>query len=371
MKILVAPQELKGTLTAAQAAQAIATALTRTRPELELDVVPLADGGPGTVEAFLSSARGARQLTPVHDPLGRPVEAPWALLDDGTAVIEMATASGLGLVAEAERDPLSASSFGTGELVRAALDAGAKRILVGAGGSATNDGGVGAAVALGVRLFDARDGQLGQGPRELARLARLDLSGLDPRLGGVQLEAITDVRNPLCGPDGASLVYGPQKGADDETCELLDGLLARLAQTVTAQLGTRLDSASGSGAGGGLPFGLAALCGARISSGFEAISAVLKLFSRIQAADVVVTAEGRFDSQSAYFKGPFALARLARMQGKRVVIFAGEVAVGADRATFDEVVAVSPPGLSKEELSKQAYRLLEAAAAKWAGTISG
>jgi glycerate kinase len=279
MKLLVAPQEFKGSLTSAQAARAIASGIAEAKPEWVIDVAPLADGGPGTVEAFLSARRGQRKTTLVEDPLGRPVEAGWALLEDGTAIIEMAAASGLNLLAEAEYAPLAASSFGTGALVRAALDAGAARVLVGAGGSATTDGGAGAAMALGARLFDAKGLELPRTPGALARLARLDVSGVDPRLAQVPVQVITDVHNPLCGPEGAAQVYGPQKGADAETCELLDAGLARLAATVEAQLGKKLATLPGSGAGGGLGYGLAALCGATISSGFDAVAGALGLFA--------------------------------------------------------------------------------------------
>ena len=372
MKILIAPQEFKGALTSAQAAQAIASAVAKARPEFGLDVAPLADGGPGTVEAFLSATPGQRKVTRVTGPLGQPVEAAWAMLENGTAVIEMAAASGLCLLEEASYDPLAASSYGTGELIRAALDAKAGRILVGAGGSATNDGGVGAAMALGARLLDEKAVDLPRAPSALARLSRVDLSGVDPRLSAVPLEVMTDVRNPLCGPEGASHVYGPQKGADAETCELLDANLARLARCVEAQLGKKLSGTPGSGAGGGLGFGLAALCGATISSGFDAVSAVLGLFSRIRAADLVVTGEGRLDEQSAYFKGPYALARLARMQHKRVVIFAGAVGVasGPVRAAFDELVVVTPPGTPLAEAKSRAFEFLQAAATRWASGLA-
>jgi glycerate kinase len=371
MRILVAPQELKGTLTAVQASEAIARGLSRARPDFELDIAPLADGGPGTVETFVRTLGGQQQTTSVQDPLGRPVEASWALLPDGTAVIEMAAASGLHLVSKAERDPLRSNSYGTGQLIRAALDAGARRIIVGAGGSATNDAGAGAAEALGVRFLDALGRRLEPIPLEFQRLARVEFFDLDPRLTSVPVEVITDVRNPLCGPEGASWIYGRQKGADEDTCARLDGLLAHFTQVVSSQTGSHLDRVVGAGAGGGLPFGLSALCHAHLGSGFETVSSLLNLFLRVKRSGVVITAEGTLDRQSAYVKVPFALARLARMQGRRVVIFVGalEPACGEAKSTFDEVIVVTPAELTVEAQRAQAASLLEAAAANWAASV--
>ncbi|MBI3182590.1 MAG: glycerate kinase [Myxococcales bacterium] len=365
--VLIAPQEFKGTLSAREAAEAIARGLRQSMPRVELDILPIADGGPGTVEAFLRAGSGEQRVTRVRDPLGRPVDAAWGLLDRGrTAVIEMAAASGLALLAEAERDLLRSDTTGTGELIRAALDAGCSQVLVGVGGSATTDGGAGAAKALGVCFLDASGSELAPNPESLRRLARIDTAGRDPRLGSAVLKVLTDVRNPLCGAEGAALVYGPQKGADPELATALDAVLERLAAIVRSQLGIDIEHAAGAGAGGGLAFGLAALCGGQLVSGFEAVSAALSLFVRVRKSSLVLTGEGRLDAQTAYFKGPFALARLARMQGKPVVLFAGSVAGAASaREAFDEVVAVTPPGLSPAEVKARASELLERAVAAW------
>ncbi len=368
MRILVAPQEFKGTLTAAQASDAVARALRATDPNLELDVVPLADGGPGTVDALLRVLGGARRFTRVADPIGRPIDAAWGMAADGhTAILEMAAANGLHLLAEHERDPLYAHTRGTGELVRASLDEGATRILLGLGGSATNDGGIGAAAALGVRFLDEGGSPLEPEPRNLGRIARIDLSGRDRRLGSVDFQVLTDVVNPLCGAEGASHVYGPQKGADAEIAEQLDAWLAHLATVARTQLGVDLDRAMGAGAAGGLAFGLAAFCGAKIQPGFDVIAQRLELFRRVADADLVITGEGRFDEQSAYYKGPFALGRLARMRGKRAVLFAGSLRVcPAKKDAFDAVVQVTPDGLPPDEVKRRASELLESAVRQWA-----
>ena len=229
MQILVSPQEFKGSLSAREAAEAIARGLCRALPDAILDVVPMADGGPGTVDAVLSTASGRRQTAVVQDPLGRPVDAVWGLIDEGpTAVIEMAAASGLVLLRDEERDPRRASTYGTGQLVLAALDAGCRRLIVGVGGSATNDGGAGMAQALGARLLDSEGRELPPGGGPLAGLDHIDVSGLDRRLRDCEVTVAADAENPLCGPTGASRVYGPQKGATPEAVEELEAALASL-----------------------------------------------------------------------------------------------------------------------------------------------
>lgn len=372
MRILISPQELKGTLTAAQAAGALRSALLRALPDTELDVAPLADGGPGTVDALVPALGGGFRTSRVADPLGRPVDARWGLVDNGrTAVMEMAAASGIVLLAPEERDPRRASTSGTGELLRAALDAGCERIIVGLGGSATNDGGAGAITTLGARLLDAEGRALPPGGAALARLARLDVSGLDPRLRRVELIIANDVLNPLLGPEGASAVYGPQKGADATAVTELDAALARFAAAVRSELGVDLAGKPGTGAAGGLAYGLAAVAGGRIVSGFDMIRTALDLDRRVARADVVLTAEGRFDRQTRQGKGPWRLAALAKEAGRRAVLFTGSVAPDADRAhtPFDEIVTIGGEGLSHEELRRTAGPRLEAAAEAWARAL--
>lgn len=347
---LVAPQEFKGTLTAAEAAAALAEGLRRGAPGVELDVAPLADGGPGTVDALLAGVGGERVTRTVQGPLGTPVRATYGLLDSGrTAVIEMAAASGLSLLTPGERDPRRTSTSGTGELMRAALDGGCERLILGLGGSATNDGGTGALAALGFRFLDEHGAPLPPGGAALRRLVRVDPSGRHPRLAKVELLVATDVTAPLLGPDGASRLFGPQKGADAATVDELESALARLAEIVPGPA-----NAPGAGAAGGFGYGLAALAGGKLVSGYGMVARTLRLPQRLAAADVVLTGEGRFDRQTALGKGPGALAREARALGKRTVLFAGVVAPDVDSSTspFDEVVEVSalaPPEASYAE----------------------
>ncbi|WNG45204.1 glycerate kinase [Archangium minus] len=353
---LVAPQEFKGTLTAAEAASALAEGLRQGAPGVELDLAPLADGGPGTVDALLAGLGGERVTHTVQGPLGAPVRATYGLLDAGrTAVIEMAAASGLSLLTPDQRDPRRTTTLGTGELIRQALDRGCERLILGLGGSATNDGGTGALTALGFQFLDAHGAPLPPGGAALKRLARVETSGRHPRLTEVEVLVATDVTAPLLGPDGASRLFGPQKGADEDTVAELDSALARLAEVVApgpAQL-------PGAGAAGGFGYGLAALAGGRIVSGYELVARTLRLSERLAAAEAVLTGEGRFDRQTALGKGPGSLAREARALGKRTVMFAGIVAPDADAGAspFDDVVEVStlaPPGLSHAEALRHA-----------------
>jgi glycerate 2-kinase len=353
---LVAPQEYKGTLTAAEAAAALAEGLRQGAPGVELDVAPLADGGPGTVDALLTGVGGERVTLTVQGPLGTPVRATYGLLDSGrTAVIEMAAASGLSLLAPEERDPRRASTSGTGELMRAALDGGCERLILGLGGSATNDGGTGALAALGFRFLDAHGAPLPPGGAALKRLARVETDGRHPRLAQVELLVATDVTAPLLGPDGASHLFGPQKGADAAAVAELESALAHLAETVSP----RLAHLPGAGAAGGFGYGLAALAGGKLVSGYGLVARTLRLPERLAAAEAVLTGEGRFDRQTALGKGPGALAREARALGKRTVMFAGIVSpdVEASTSPFDTVVevsAIAPAGVSHAEALRHA-----------------
>src|SRR5215471_8878427 len=369
MRILVAPQEFKGTLTAVQAASAMGEALAAVLGSAELDVAPLSDGGPGFVDALLNAARGQARQSLVEDPLGRPVTARWGTIGGGrTAILEMAAASGLSLLAASERDPRRTSTFGTGELIRAALDAGCQQILLGVGGSATNDGGTGAVAALGVRFLDAHGQQVPRGGAALARLEQIDLTGRDPRLEKVQLFVAADVNNPLCGPSGASSIYGPQKGADAQMVSELDAALGRLAQVTARQIGRDFANLAGAGAAGGLAFGLLAFCGAHLRSGFELVCHQLGLEQRVQRADLVLTGEGRLDRQSSYGKGPGSLAALAKRHGKRTVIFAGRVdpTFSPAESPFDEVLEVSTRKFGLDPAASTPVQLLRAAVEHWA-----
>ena len=362
MRILIAPQEFKGTLTARAAAEAIARGLRRALPEAELDLLPMADGGPGTLDALVAATGGRVIETEVRGPLGAPVRARWGALGDGkTAVVEMAEASGLVLVPEAERDPRRATTFGTGELLRAALDTGYRRIIVGVGGSATNDGGAGLARALGVRLLDGEGVELPPGGAALARLARIDASPLDPRLAESEIVIAADVTNPLYGPDGTSLLYGAQKGAGDAVARELDAALAHFADVVKRDLGLDLADVPGSGAAGGLAYGLLVFCGATLRPGFDVVAEATDFGGRLARADLVITGEGRLDRQTAFGKTAAGVARAARAARKPVVAIAGSVVDGAENEatlSFDEVFALTPDLAPAEEAFARAEEVL-------------
>ncbi|WP_426757230.1 glycerate kinase [Myxococcus sp. Y35] len=358
---LVAPQEFKGTLTASEAAEAMAKGLRASSPDVVLDVAPLADGGPGTVDALLTGLRGERRQQVVRGPLGAPVEAHWALVEDGrTAVVEMAAASGLTLLPAEARDARNASTYGTGELMRAALDSGCERLIVGLGGSATTDAGTGALSALGFRFLDTQGQLLPPGGAALGRLASVDASGRHPRLGEVEILGATDVASPLLGPDGAARLFGPQKGADATDVEALEAALAHAAGV----LGDTPAGWPGAGAAGGFGFGLLSLAGARLVPGYELVSRALGLERRVLMADVVLTGEGRFDRQTSLGKGPGGIARLAREHGTPVVLFAGQVRrdEGLELDLFHEVVELA----SQPHPGEDAAKVLCEAAARWA-----
>ena len=365
MRIVIAPQEFKGSLTAVQAAQAIASGLRRALPDAELVLVPMADGGPGTVEAVVTAKGGCWHKTAVHDPLGAPVDAAWGVVDESIAVIEMAAASGLALVPESRRDPRTTSTYGTGEIIAAALAAGCRRIIVGMGGSATNDGGAGVAQALGARLLDDTGDDLPPGGAALARLARIDVSGLDPRLPRARLFAATDVFNPLCGPQGASAVYGPQKGATPEMVQKLDAALARYAAVIERDLGVRVLDVAGAGAAGGLGAGLVAFLGAEILPGAQLVAETVGLEQQMTGADLVIAGEGRLDVQTGFGKAPWEVARLAHAAGVPVISIAGSLREDCGPElldAFDAVATILPPGVPPQEAMARGGELLAAVA---------
>ncbi|HXH22918.1 MAG TPA: glycerate kinase [Dehalococcoidia bacterium] len=345
MRVLVAPQEYKGTLTAVEAADAIAAAVRGAFPDAEVDVAPMADGGPGTAAALLAASGGVMRRDEAHDPLMRLIEAEWALLPGGTAVIECASASGLLRLRPEELDPRRASSYGTGELIAAAMDAGCRELILGIGGSATNDGGAGMAQALGYRLLDSEGEELPPGGAALARLARIDATAARPGLRALRVVAATDVSNPLCGPEGASAVYGPQKGADAAAVAELDAALRHFAAIVRRDLGADVLDVPGAGAAGGLGAGAIAFLRAALRSGAEVVGEAAGLPGRVLAADVVLTGEGRLDGQTPFGKAPAYVARLARTAGRPVACLPGSVGPGHEAALplFD-VVEVGTEG---------------------------
>lgn len=371
VRIFVAPQEFKGSLTAKEAAAAIVAGLGRALPDAEVEALPLADGGPGTVEVLVEATAGLLHEADAHDALDRPLRAFWGSLGERrdnvveTAVIEMAAASGLALLRPEDRDPRRASTRGTGELVQAVLDASYRRIIVGVGGSATNDGGAGLAQALGARLLDAEGRELPPGGVALARLDHIDVAGLDARLSECQVIVATDVTNPLCGPDGASLVYGPQKGATEAMARELDAALEHYGRIVRRDLGVDVANVPGAGAAGGLAAGLIAFCGAEVRAGFDVVAETVGLGERVRGADIVITGEGRLDRQSGFGKTTSGVAREAREAGKPVVALVGSIQEGSGSevtAPFDSVFALTPDFTPPDEATARASDVLAKAA---------
>jgi glycerate kinase len=324
LRIVIAPQAFKGSLDAPDVAQAIARGVKAVFREAELIILPVADGGEGTVRALVEASGGKTVTTRVMGPLGHPVNATWGLLGDGeTGVIEMAAASGLPLIARHERDPLRATTYGTGELIRHALDFGIRKLIIGLGGSATNDGGAGMAQALGARFLDDGDHELPPGGGALEKLARIDVSSVDPRLGEVDIEVACDVTNPLCGQEGASAVYGPQKGADRDMVRRLDAALHHYAEIVRRDVDRDVRDIPGSGAAGGLGAGLMAFTNARLAPGVDIVFRAIDLEGKLQGADLVITGEGRMDSQDIYGKAPMAVAERAQKLGVPSIAIVG------------------------------------------------
>ncbi|WP_218723481.1 glycerate kinase [Pseudomonas bubulae] len=329
MKIVIAPDSFKDSLSAEKVADAIAAGLADVMPHAQLVKCPMADGGEGTVEAIVAAGNGQLRRNHVQGPLGAPVEAHWGWLPDShTAIIEMAEASGLQLLKPEQRNACITSTFGTGELIKAALDAGARRVILAIGGSATNDAGAGALQALGLGLFDAQGNHLPRGGLALAHVARIELSDLDPRLAEVRFEIAADVNNPLCGEHGASAIFGPQKGASAEQVRLLDQALGHFADHCANVLPKDVRHEPGSGAAGGLGFAAKAFFGAQFRAGVEVVAELVGLAEAVKGADLVITGEGRFDAQTLRGKTPFGVASIARAEGVPVVVLAGTLGEG-------------------------------------------
>ena len=340
MKVVIAPDSFKECLAAEAVAEAMARGVRAAAPGAEVVCVPMADGGEGTVRALVAATGGTRHQATVTAPLGEPVDAEFGILGDGTtAVIEMAAASGLPLVPPDRRDPTKATTFGTGELIRAALHLGVSRLILGIGGSATVDGGAGMAQALGARLLDDAGVPIGPGGGELARLERIDLAAMDPRLGSVRCDVACDVDNPLCGPRGAAHVYGPQKGATPAMVEQLDANLAHLADLVERDLGKNVRDAAGAGAAGGLGAGLMAFLDGRLRPGIGLVIDAVGLEAKLAGADLVLVGEGRMDEQSAYGKVPVGVARVASRMGIPVVAVVGSLGPGFQAVHAEGITA--------------------------------
>lgn len=324
MNIVIAPDSFKESLSALDVARAIEAGFREVFPDAHYLKVPVADGGEGTVQALIDATGGTRRTLTVTGPTGTAIEAAYGLTEStGLAVIEMAAASGLERVPVDARDPRVTTTFGTGQLIRDALDAGARHFVIGLGGSATNDGGAGLLQALGVRLLDADGRDLGPGGAALARLARIDVAGLDPRLAACRIDVACDVTNPLVGPTGASAVFGPQKGATPAMVEELDRCLRRFAEVIHRDLGKDVADIPGTGAAGGLGAALLAVLGARLRPGCEVVTDAIELERLVAGADLVITGEGRTDGQTLYGKTPVGVARVAARCGVPVIGLSG------------------------------------------------
>lgn len=326
MKIVIAPDSYKESLTAMEVATAIENGFKQVFPNAQYLKLPMADGGEGTVQSLVDATGGSIFMATVTAPLGEQIEGFYGLMGDGkTAVIEMAAASGLHLVAPELRNPMKTTSYGTGELIKAALDHGVERIIIGIGGSATNDGGLGMAQALGVKMLDAQGDELGFGGEELAKLARIDTSAIDPRLAKIALQVACDVNNPLCGKQGATQIFGPQKGATPEMAAQLDANLAHYAQIIKTQLAIDVKDIPGAGAAGGLGAALIGLLGASLRPGIEIVMEAVNLSDMVKDADLVITGEGRIDSQTIYGKTPIGVALTAKRFSVPVIGIAGSL----------------------------------------------
>jgi glycerate 2-kinase len=367
MRIVIAPNAFKGSLSALEAAEAIGEGVRVAARDAELVLVPIADGGDGTVDALVAATQGERRTLRVRGPLGDPVDAEYGLIDGGsTAVIEMAKAAGIALVPKEKRDPRITTTYGVGELLQHANDTGARHFIVGIGGSATNDGGAGMAQALGYHLLDQRGLELPPGGLALTRLARIHVGGVHANWKEAEVDVACDVTNPLTGSRGASAVYGPQKGATPEMVAELDAALHHFAEIIRRDLGVDVEQLPGAGAAGGLGAGLVAFLGARLQPGAEMVVEALHLDERLTGAQLVITGEGRLDSQTARFgKGPAAVARHAKNAGIPVVAIGGSVADETElRLLFDGLEATVIEPSSLDDAIAQARPLLVRAATR-------
>lgn len=366
MKIVIAPQGFKAGISGLEAAQAIARGVAVVAPDAEMVLAPVADGGDGTLNALVDATGGEVFTSTITGPLGQPLEARWGVMGDGsTAVVEMALASGLALVPQRRRNPRVTTTAGTGEIVKEALEGGYTRIIVGLGGSATNDAGAGFASALGARFLDSGGRPLLPGGGALAGLDRIELSGLHPGLADATIIAATDVTNPLCGPDGASAVFGPQKGATPEMVRELDAALANYARVVARDVGLDVSEQPGAGAAGGLGAGLMAFAGATLQSGIDMVCEVLNFDALLQDADLVITGEGRADRSTIFNKAPAGVARHAQAHGVPTILLAGSLGPGYEELyghALAAVVCIADRPMSFEQSLSRSGELLESAA---------
>ena len=374
MKIVIAPDSFKGSLTAAEAAEAIETGFRAVYPDAEYVKVPMADGGEGTVQSLVDATSGTIITQLVSGPMGDMVAGFFGILGDRqTAVIEMAAASGIHWVRPKERDVFLASSFGTGQLINAALDRGCDKLIVGLGGSATNDGGIGMMKALGAQFFDQDGVQLAADVRALLQLASIDLQYLDPRLDKTEIVVACDVDNPLCGENGAARVFGPQKGATEEDIAVLDQALTRYGDILSANAGRDIASEPGAGAAGGMGAAFIGLIDAVLKPGIDIVIEIVDLANSLVDANLVITGEGRVDNQTIHGKTPMGVAKVAKSCNLPVICIAGSVEDGADfthQLGIDEIYSVTEGDYDLTEVLIEAEHKLTQAAQKIAKSLN-
>jgi len=365
MKIVLAPQAYKGSISALNVARAMHDGVRCVIPDALVELVPVADGGDGTLETLVESSNGKIRTSDVTGPLGESVIAQWGAMGDGkTAVIEMARTSGLALVPAEKRDPRKTTTYGLGETISHALDDGFRNFIIGIGGSATNDAGAGMAQALGVRLLDSNDSDLPVGGSSLIDLKHIDTSKLDSRIGESRFSVACDVSNPLCGPEGASAVYGPQKGATPEIVQELDAALDHFSKIVYQDLGIEIKDLKGAGAAGGLGAGLIAFLKGNLQSGVDIMLDAIHLEKYLKDADLVITGEGQLDFQTVYDKAPIGVARMAKSRGLPVIAIAGSLGEGfrdVHSEGIHAVSAITSAPMSLEDASTHAYALIASA----------
>ena len=364
MKIIIAPDSYKGSCSAAVVADNLEKGIRKVFPKAEIVKIPVADGGEGTVDAMVLACGGQFKKVSVTGPLGNKVNAKYGLLDKGVAVIEMAEASGLVLVPEGKRNPLVTTTYGIGELIKSALDDGCKKIIVGIGGSATNDGGLGMAQALGVTFRDKNGWELGFGGGEIEKLNLIDVSSIDPRIPETEIIVACDVSNPLCGEKGASAVYGPQKGATPEMVAKLDYNLMHFARLIKEQVGNDVTEIPGTGAAGGLGAGLIAFCGAKIRPGIETILDITNIDRHLSDATLVITGEGKIDGQTVYGKVPVGVAKRAKKYNVPVTAIVGSIGEGAYKVYdhgVDGIISIIDKPMVLYEAMAKSGELIESA----------
>jgi glycerate kinase len=366
MKIVIAPDSFKGSLTAFQVGESIEKGIRKVDAGIETVIVPMADGGEGTVQSLIDASGGEIIAVSVHDPLHRKINSFYGIMGDGvTAVIEMAAASGLPLLQIEERNPLLTSTFGTGELIKDALDRGCRSFIIGLGGSATNDGGCGMAQALGVKFYDSNNKELAITGGQLSKIASIDFTGIDQRIKESHFVAACDVENPLCGPTGASEVYGRQKGATQADVITLDNGLKHFAETVQNQINFNAKDISGAGAAGGLGAGVLIFLKANLQPGIDIVTKTTSLADKMEGADLVITGEGRIDFQTAFGKTPFGVAQIAKEKNIPLIVLAGSLGDGYQtlyEKGFDGIFSIIDKPMELQEAIDNAGVLLENAA---------